>query len=237
MKRWFFLLLTIAFLAVAITPPAPLPAAGILAAGGKTVALTFDDGPRRDTTLPLLEGLRERGIPATFFLIGQQIPGNEDIILQMAEDGHQIGNHTYTHLCLQNAGEDSIIQEIQKTQVLLEELLGPGDYWLRPPYGLVDSRCAHLASTPMVYWSLDPEDWKHLDTQRVASYVISNVEPGDIILLHDFYPTSVEAALQIADALLAEGYTFLTVEQLLTSNGVQPQNGVLYASASGERNW
>ena len=237
MKRWFFLLLTAVVLTAVFLSPGAAPAAGILSPEEKYVALTFDDGPRRDTTVPLLEGLRQRGIPATFFLIGQQIPGSEDILLQMAEDGHQIGNHTYSHLCLQNAAEDTIIQEIQKTQVLLEELLGAGDYWLRPPYGLVDSRCAHLAATPMVYWSLDPEDWKHLDAQRVTDYVLANVEPGDIILLHDFYPTSVQAALQIADALLEQGYTFLTVEQLLERGGIQPQAGVLYASADGERVW
>jgi peptidoglycan/xylan/chitin deacetylase (PgdA/CDA1 family) len=203
----------------------------------KFVALTFDDGPRVETTSPLLDGLRARGVHATFFLIGEQIAGNEELIQTMAADGHQIGSHTFTHAKLQGSGADTVAQEIGKTEVLLESVLGEGDYWLRPPYGLIGERERAWVSTPMVYWSLDPEDWKLRDSEKVTEAVCSQVKSGDIILLHDFYPTSVEAALQIVDRLQAEGYEFLTVRELLSRSGITPEAGKLYVGAAGERTW
>ena len=203
----------------------------------KYVALTFDDGPRADTTAPLLDGLRARGASATFFLIGQQIPGNEDLLRRMASEGHQIGNHTYSHSILEASTDNAIVEEIQKTEVLLEEILGPGSYWLRPPYGMVDRDRTDLIQTPMIFWSLDPEDWKVLDAGKVADTILANVQPGDIILLHDFYPTSVEAALQVIDALQPKGYAFVTVEDLFDSYGTVPILGELYRTATSTRSW
>ena len=243
MKRWFVWIAMAALMAV-FCRPVTVETAGLspltVPAGGeetKYIALTFDDGPRADTTGRLLDGLQERDAHATFFVIGEQIPENEALLKRMAAEGHQVGNHTFSHESLQNAAEHTIIEEIQKTEVLLEEILGEGEYWLRPPYGLVDNRIGPLVKTPMIYWSLDPEDWRLLNTDQVVAYVLGRVKNGDIILLHDFYPTSVDAALQIVDALQAEGYVFLTVEELFQQFGTQPQNGVLYASATEERNW
>lgn len=203
----------------------------------KYIALTFDDGPRADTTAVLLEGLDQRGVEATFFLIGEQIPGNEWLVRWMAESGHQIGNHTYTHVKLQGSNKDTILQEINKTEVLLTNILGEKDYWLRPPYGLIDDKEKALVKTPMVYWSVDPEDWKLLDTEKVTAYVTGHVKDGDIVLLHDFYPTSVQAALQIVDKLQAQGYKFVTVEELMRLKGTVPQAGKIYSSATEERSW
>jgi len=203
----------------------------------KYVALTFDDGPRADTTEPLLDGLRQRGVSATFFVIGQQIPGNEALIRRMADEGHQIGNHTYGHTRLQGARDNTIIEEIHKTEVLLSGVVGSGEFWLRPPYGQVDRDRSSLIHTPMIYWSVDPEDWKLLDADKVTKYVLDRIQPGDIVLLHDFYPTSVEAALRIIDALQPEGYAFVTVEELFEIYGAVPQAGVLYRKPAQERNW
>lgn len=195
----------------------------------KYVALTFDDGPRADTTGRLLDGLLERGAAATFFVIGQQIPGNEDLLRRMKAEGHQIGNHTYSHVRLVSSEGDSLMEEIHKTEVMLQEVVGPGSYWLRPPYGRIDVRQARLVKTPMIYWSVDPQDWKLLQADKVVSAVLECVHPGDIILLHDFYPTSVDAALTIVDRLQAQGYAFVTVEELFRIQGVEPQAGTLYA--------
>ena len=121
MRRFFALLagaLLLVLPAGQAVRPAAWPAAGVQTP--KYVALTFDDGPRRDTTAPLLDGLRDRGAHATFFVIGEQIPGNEDLLERMAAEGHQIGNHTYSHVSLQGAAEFTAIEEIRKTEVLLE---------------------------------------------------------------------------------------------------------------------
>lgn len=237
MKRWFILLCAAALLWVVSRPQDTQPTAAPVSLTAPCVALTFDDGPRADTTGRLLEGLASRGAKATFFVIGEQISGNEELLLRMAEDGHQIGSHTYSHIRLQGAAESTVIEEVGKTEVLLTELLGEGDYWLRPPYGLVDDNTYRLVDTPMIYWSLDPEDWKVLDTDTVVERILEKVDNGDIILLHDFYPTSVDAALQVVDTLQRQGYQFVTVRELFERFGTDPQPGVLYADATHPRSW
>ena len=197
----------------------------------KYIALTFDDGPRASTTGRLLDGLKERGASATFFLVGNRIAGNEDLIWRMKEEGHQVGNHTWSHVKLQGAGSAAIRSEVEKTDATLRELLGGGGYWLRPPYGLIRQDERELIRVPMVHWSVDPKDWEVLNTPTVVRSVLNTVKPGDIILLHDIYPTSVDAALQIVDALEAQGYWFVTVEELLALNGIQARAGEMYLSA------
>ena len=196
----------------------------------KYVALTFDDGPRRSTTTELLDGLRERGACATFFLVGEQIEGNEDLLKRMAAEGHQVGNHTWDHTRLKGSSAEKVAAEVEKTDKKLREILGEGEYWLRPPYGQLDEAQKTWIPVPMVQWSVDSRDWESKNTEKIVAKVLKEVKPNSIILLHDIYPTSVEAALQIVDALQAEGYWFVTVRELLALNGIQPQAGVLYRS-------
>ena len=205
--------------------PAEIPAS-------RFVALTFDDGPRRDTTSRLLDGLRERGASATFFLIGQQIEGSEDLLLRMRDEGHQVGNHSWSHASLKDESDWGLLQEVGRTDTLLREVLGEGSYWLRPPYGLLTARQRQLITVPVIKWSVDPEDWKLRDTEKDVAAVLKKVPPGDIILMHDSIPATVDAALRIVDALQAEGYTFVTVEELLALSGVDPQPGIFYCSVA-----
>ena len=205
--------------------PAEIPAS-------RFVALTFDDGPRRDTTSRLLDGLRERGASATFFLVGQQIEGSEDLLLRMRDEGHQVGNHSWSHASLKDESDWGLLQEVGRTDTLLREILGEGSYWLRPPYGLLTARQRQLITVPVIKWSVDPEDWKLRDTEKDVAAVLKKVRPGDIILMHDSIPATVDAALRIVDALQAEGYIFVTVEELLALSGVDPQPGIFYRSAA-----
>ena len=205
--------------------PAEIPAS-------RFVALTFDDGPRRDTTSRLLDGLRERGASATFFLVGQQIEGSEDLLLRMRDEGHQVGNHSWSHASLKDESDWGLLQEVGRTDTRLREVLGEGSYWLRPPYGLLTARQRQLITVPVIKWSVDPEDWKLRDTEKDVAAVLKKVRPGDIILMHDSIPATVDAALRIVDALQAEGYIFVTVEELLALSGVDPQPGIFYRSAA-----
>ena len=198
----------------------------------KLIAITFDDGPRRETTERLLDGLRERNAKATFFVIGKQIAENEDLVKRMAAEGHQICSHTWIHVLLLGVSEETIRVEVERTEAALEKLLGDGEYWLRPPYGAVDEADRTLIQVPMIKWSVDPRDWELLNAEEVTAAVLENAGPGQIILLHDIYPSSVDAALQIVDALQAEGYRFVTVAELLESSGIQPEAGVLYCAGS-----
>ena len=192
------------------------------------VALTFDDGPRSSTTGPLLDGLELREVPATFFLVGNRIPGNEDLVRRMAAEGHQIGIHTYDHVELKGLSRQDFDLQVGKTRALITQLVGEGNYWLRPPYGLMDRQAGQWCGGPVILWSVDPEDWKDDDIDRIVAAVVEHVSDGDIILLHDLFPSSAQAALRVVDTLLARGCCFVTVEQLMAERGVTPEVGARY---------
>ena len=229
--RLFFLCLALALLS-GCAPGGPVAEAGADAQlpADKLIAITFDDGPRRNTTERLLDGLQERGASATFFLIGKQIEGNEDLVRRMQAEGHQVGSHTWNHVRLQGVSRETLQREVGRTEETLEALLGGGPYWLRPPYGAVDAADRELLQVPMIKSSIDPRDWEKLNTAQVKAAVLENSAPNLIILLHDIYDTSVDAALEIVDTLQGEGYRFVTVQELLEANGIQPEAGVLYCS-------
>ena len=202
----------------------------------KKIALTFDDGPSPQTTATLLDGLKERGAHATFFLIGEQIAGNEDLVRRMKDEGHQVGGHSYTHIRLDSA-DAAALAEIQKTDETLRAILGDGDYWLRPPWGFASDALKSAVSVPLIYWTIDTMDWSVRNRDLVAHHIIENAKSGDIVLLHDPYDTSVEAALQAIEVLQAQGYEFVTLEELFSNAGVTPQAGHFYLRADEEVPW
>lgn len=179
------------------------------------IAITFDDGPHPVYTKILLEGLKERGVKATFFVVGENIPGHEDLILQMAEDGHLIGNHTYDHADVSRLSSGQVCEELQKTSDLVEKITGEATPYVRPPFGNWNDNLDCLVSMIKVGWTIDPLDWTTANTSQVVEKVINKASDNDIILLHDYYKSSVEAALQIVDILQARGFVFVTVEELL----------------------
>lgn len=212
--------------------PAAVTAEGLAEIGIQRplIALTFDDGPRRSTTSQLLDGLAQRGVAATFFLIGEQVEGNEDLVARMEAEGHQVGIHTWDHVSLTGLNARDFYSQVERTGALLTQTLGHGGFALRPPYGLVDNGVKKRAGAPIVLWSVDPTDWDDKNTPRVVSEVVSQARDGDIILLHDIYPTSVEAALQIVDALHAKGFLFVTVEELALQRYVALEPGEVYCN-------
>lgn len=237
MKKWMLLcgVLTICVLLGRLEEPAAVlaDAGAELRMETNYVALTFDDGPKRGTTDALLDGLRRRGINATFFLVGSQIVENRDLVARMDAEGHQVGNHTWSHTSLQGAGKAVLEAELGRTDELLTAILGEGEYWVRPPYGMLEAWERKAVDVPLVQWNVDPRDWESRDADRIFAAVLEAVEPGSIILLHDIYEPSVEAALRVVDALQEKGYLFVTVEELLRLYGVDPQPGVLYRSGTG----
>ena len=179
------------------------------------IAITFDDGPRRNTTEKLLDGLRERGVKATFFLIGKNIVGNEDVILKMKQDGHLIGNHTYTHTQLTTITYAAAIHEVAQTNELIYEITGETPAYIRPPFGSYTLKMQLEINITEVMWTIDPNDWNTANVNDVVNSVVNNAKCGDIILMHDIYDTSVVAALEIIDRLQAKGFVFVTVDQLI----------------------
>ena len=182
---------------------------------GKCIALTFDDGPDRECTKQLLDGLKERGVHATFFLMGQNIQGNEELVKRMQEEGHLIGNHSYKHMQLTKAGTEKVCQAMEQTSDIIEDITGSRPQYLRPPYGDWNEELECRMDMTTVLWSVDSLDWKLRSRNRIVKRVLKETEDGDIILMHDIFPTSVAAALEIVDTLTARGYTFVTVNELL----------------------
>jgi peptidoglycan/xylan/chitin deacetylase (PgdA/CDA1 family) len=218
----------------AVSPREDAVAADAQAAVEQTpplIALTFDDGPRPATTAQLLDGLSQRGVQATFFLIGEQLPGNEELVRRMAQEGHQIGIHTYDHVMLTGLNQTDFDAQVARTRQLLCSILGYDDFVLRPPYGLCDEGVRAMAGCPIILWSIDPEDWGDKNTQREVEQIVREARDGSIILLHDIYPTSVDAALQVIDQLHQQGFLFVTVDELFAARGVELQPGQVYRSA------
>ena len=179
------------------------------------IALTFDDGPSPLHTERLLDGLKERGVVATFFVTGENAESCPDLIRREKADGHLIGNHTYSHIQLTSDNKEIFREELVKTNEILEAITGEKVTYIRPPYGIWDKSLEQDLNMFPVLWDVDPLDWCTPDAGLVMSRVLQQVEDGDIILLHDYYDTSVTAALMIVDEMKKQGYEFVTVEEIL----------------------
>lgn len=181
----------------------------------KRVALTFDDGPSPMYTEKLLDGLRERGVRATFFVIGEKVEGNEEILKRMVEEGHVIGNHTYSHVQLSTIDYETGLEEIEKTNEAIFDACGVTPKYIRPPFGSWNDKMTMDVNMTEVLWNVDPLDWQTKDAGIVTKKALRCVEDGSIILLHDIYESSVEAAFQIVDELTKQGYDFVTIDEML----------------------
>lgn len=179
------------------------------------IAITFDDGPHPRWTPKLLEGLRARGVRATFFLIGANVEGKEDIVRQMYADGNIVGNHTYSHVEMTTLTDEEAQEEICRTNELITETIDAPVSFMRPPFGSWQKHLEQQMEVLPVGWSVDPLDWTTTNTDEIVSRVVTEVKENDIILLHDCYESSVNAAFRIIDLLQKEGYQFVTVEELI----------------------
>lgn len=182
---------------------------------GRKIALTFDDGPHPRYTVKLLDGLKERGVSVTFFVTGANVEKYPEIVRRMQDEGHLIGNHTYHHIQLTAANGEQFRDEIISTNEAIREVTGEDTAYIRPPYGSWNKKYEEELNMFPVLWSIDPRDWCSDDTACIVQNTIGKIKEGDIILLHDQYPSSVSAALEIVDRLQQEGYVFVTVEELL----------------------
>ena len=181
----------------------------------KKLALTFDDGPNPDYTEILLEGLKERDVKCTFFLLGAECEKYPELVQKINEEGHLIGVHSYEHVNLANLTDEAAIRQVDRTNEILYKLTGKHAEYIRPPYGCWKCNLDYETTMIEVLWDVDPLDWKTDNSDVIAKRVFEAVRENDIILLHDASESSVNAAFKIIDGLLAQDYTFVTVEELL----------------------
>jgi peptidoglycan-N-acetylglucosamine deacetylase len=179
------------------------------------VALTFDDGPHPKYTEEILDILLEHDVKASFFVMGKNIEGREDIIKRIDAEGHMIGNHTYSHVDLSTLRGDDACEELEKTNNEIRRVLGWEPDFFRPPFGEWKKSLDNCTDLLPVLWTLDTLDWLEQDTQKAYYKVVDNVKENDIILLHDYYEETVDATRCIVEYLLNEGYDFVTVDELI----------------------
>ena len=203
-------------------------------AAAPTVALTFDDGPSGRFTRALLDGLAERNVKATFFLCGFRIRQYPELAQRIAEEGHEIGCHGFSHDSMAAMSRRDIYEEIQSTLALLPE--GSRVKLLRPPGGCCSESVTQVAKTlkmPIVRWSVDPKDWAVHEAAIVKARVLQQARDGDSSLRHDMSSSSVSAALAIVDTLTARGFRFATVSELAVKKQVPMVAGKSYTDFGG----
>jgi len=186
---------------------------------GPYIAMTFDDGPSGPNTPRLLDLAAKKHIKLTFFLIGENAARYPQLVQRELAEGHQVGNHSYTHPDLAKMSDDAVRSEIQKTQDAIINAAGYKPILMRPPYGALTPRQRLWVSSDfgvkIILWDVDPLDWKRPGSSVVAQRIIAGTRPGSIILSHDIHSGTVDAMPQVFDTLLAKGYKFVTVSELL----------------------
>lgn len=196
--------------------------------GDKLIALTFDDGPCYYTD-GLLDGLAERGVKVTFFMVGECAERYPSTVRRAFNEGHEIAQHTYDHPALTTKSNEQITWQLETTDQILDEALGMDlDYILRPPYGDCNDRVLSVIGCPAIIWSVDSRDWESLNSYSVCNTILNYSFDGAIILVHDLHRTSISGALMAVDELLAQGYEFVTVSELYRRRGVTMEDGQKY---------
>lgn len=181
----------------------------------KLVALTFDDGPHPVYTEEILDVLDQAGIKASFFMMGKEAELYPDVVKKVSDAGHLIGNHTYTHANVCQISADETTEEITKTNDILEGLTGKRPQFFRPPFGCKNETLEKQTGMFWIFWDVDTLDWSLQNAEQVYCKVVKNVGENDIILMHDAYPSTVEAVRELIPALQEMGYTFVTVDRLV----------------------
>ena len=189
--------------------------------GNKKIALTFDDGPHPRYTPQILDILAEYGIKATFFEVGENVIYYPDAARRVAAEGHEIGNHTYTHPHIKNLNEAQLSEETSLCERAIMDITGVKPRLFRPPEGVVDTAVKTWATKngySVVLWSVDTRDWAGTSVEEMVKNVDDNVHSGSIILMHDYVSRrshTIEALKNIIPLLLNKGYEFVTVSELM----------------------
>ncbi|MGN1195150.1 MAG: polysaccharide deacetylase family protein [Acutalibacteraceae bacterium] len=197
----------------------------------KMVALTYDDGPYRPVTTSILTTLKNNGARATFFVVGSRLSTYSDCLKAEAEQGCEIGCHTYNHTTLTTASDATIKSEISKTNELIKKYTGQTVRLVRAPGGSVNSHVKSVVGYPLINWSVDTRDWSNRSSSVTYSNFKKSVKDGSIVLMHDLYPSTAEATKSIVAYLKQNGYQIVTVPEMMDAKGITMTKGNLYTAA------
>lgn len=190
----------------------------------KEIALTFDDGPHPVYTDKILDILKEYGVKATFFMIGENVINYSEVALRVKNEGHEIGNHTVKHLSARKTPEEDLVTDMISCSEIIYNVLGFNPSIVRPPEGAIVPSVLEVCdkiNCSVILWNVDTRDWAHTSPSRIFKNVMQNTDSGDIILMHDYIsknsPTP-EALRMIIPKLLEQGYSFVTVSELIKAD-------------------
>ncbi len=188
----------------------------------KVIALTFDDGPHPKLTNRILDILDKYDAKATFFVIGKNAELYPQIIKRIADNGHEIGNHTYSHLAETNSNSEKLKTEILKTEDIIFKITGTKTSLFRPPTGYCSKSAVQMTkdlSYKTIVWNIDTKDWAHRNKTEIIKEIKNRADNGSIILFHDFIAynsDTPEILSQILPFLKSKGYSFITVSEMLS---------------------
>ena len=186
---------------------------------GPYIAMTFDDGPSATLTPKLLDILAAHRIKATFFVIGENVAEHPEIVARAAREGHEIGNHSWSHPNFGKMSDDGVRSQLQRTDDAIKSAIGSRPTLLRPPYGSITAREKRWIHDQFGYeiilWDVDPYDWKRPGPPVVRNRILKETRPGSIVLSHDIHPGTIEAMPSTFDALEAKGFKFVTISELI----------------------
>ncbi|HWB07555.1 MAG TPA: polysaccharide deacetylase family protein [Verrucomicrobiales bacterium] len=206
---------------------------------GPFIAMTFDDGPAAQNTPRLLDMLTARGIKATFFTVGQNAQRYPQIIRRIVADGHELANHTWTHPWLSKMRDEAVRSELQRSRDALVSISGAEPRMYRPPYGAITARQKEWIMNefgyPTIFWSVDCGDSRTKNPAAIRSRILTDTCPGAIILVHDLHSWSVDAMPGTLDGLMAKGFRFVTMSQLMAMSSGRKQDGEREMASSSPR--
>ncbi len=188
-------------------------------ASAPMVALTFDDGPNPEYTRRILRVLEDNYSEATFFVVGTNAEKYPDVLKEIATSGSEIGNHTYSHANLTDIAPEDVEEEIDKVNRAVKKATGEIATVIRPPYGAYNNEVLNQLQQPIVLWGLDTEDWESRNAQNIVDNILKNIKDGDIILMHDIYESTAEAAELLVPRLKEMGYQVVTVSEMARLKG------------------
>ncbi len=198
----------------------------------KQIALTFDDGPDY-WGQELLDYLESRNVKVTFFYIGNQVNNFKDNVYRAYNEGHEIGNHSWSHPQLNTKSAEAITKELTDTNEAIYNVTGAYPTVFRPPYGARNSTVLEVCNFPCILWSVDTRDWADRDADLVADRIVKGASDGAVILVHEIHKTTIEAAKIAVDKLLEDGWEFVTISEMFERDGGTLENGHIYNKYKG----
>ena len=199
----------------------------------KSVAFTFDDSPNKNKTNKIVSYLKDNLFSATFFVLGERMKYNKDLITTIKSGGNEVGSHTYHHQNMAKMSGEEVINDFNLMNDLYKSITNEEIKLIRPPYGVIKDEEKNLLNVPIILWSLDTNDWRHRNKDYIVNYVLNNIKDGDIILFHDSYNETVEAINELLPILYSKGYQVMSVSELFKLKGLTLENNQVYHNARG----